>query len=38
MVKIRTVFNPDGLCNPEKMLPVGGHCVEVGLPTVRRAT
>jgi glycolate oxidase len=38
MVKVRTVFNPDGLCNPEKMLPVGGHCVEVGLPTLRRAT
>ena len=38
MTAIREVFNPTGRCNPEKMLPVGGHCAEVGLPTVRRAT
>lgn len=37
MAKVRSVFNPDNQCNPRKMLPAGGHCVEVGLPAVRRA-
>lgn len=37
MTEIREVFNPDGRCNPYKLLPVGGHCLEVGLPAVRRA-
>lgn len=41
MTAIRSVFNPLGHCNPHKLLPAGGHCVEVGLPAlpaVRRAT
>lgn len=38
MTRVREVFNPDGRCNPHKMLPSGGHCVEVGLPALRRAT
>lgn len=38
MARLRLVFNPDGLCNPHKMLPAGGHCVETGLAAVRRAT
>ena len=37
MEKIRTTFNPFGLCNPNKMLPTSGHCVESSLPAVRRA-
>ncbi|MGL4464376.1 MAG: FAD-linked oxidase C-terminal domain-containing protein, partial [Planctomycetia bacterium] len=37
MTSVREVFNPANRCNPSKMLPTGGHCVEVGLPTVRRA-
>ncbi|MDB5353263.1 MAG: FAD/FMN-dependent dehydrogenase [Planctomycetota bacterium] len=28
MVAIRTVFNPEGRCSPEKMLPGGGGCLE----------
>ncbi|MBL8822687.1 MAG: FAD-binding protein [Planctomycetia bacterium] len=28
MVKLRQAFNPTGLCNPGKMLPSGGSCVE----------
>jgi glycolate oxidase len=38
MAAVREVFNPTGRCNPAKMLPVGGHCVEVQLPALRRAT
>lgn len=38
MTALREVFNPHGRCNPQKMLPSGGHCVELGLPTTRRAT
>jgi glycolate oxidase len=38
MTAVREVFNPEGRCNPHKMLPAGGHCVEVGLPALRRAT
>lgn len=38
MTAVREVFNPKGQCNPHKMLPTGGHCVEVGLPALRRAT
>lgn len=37
MRAVREVFNPDGRCNPHKMLPMGGHCVESGLVAVRRA-
>ncbi len=28
MASVRTVFNPLGLCSPEKMLPGGGECIE----------
>ena len=28
MVALRQVFNPDGRCSPEKMLPGGGGCIE----------
>jgi glycolate oxidase len=28
MVALREVFNPDGRCSPQKMLPSGGGCVE----------
>jgi len=28
MAAIRDVFNPKGLCSPEKMLPGGGGCIE----------
>jgi glycolate oxidase len=28
MVAIRQTFNPDGLCNPSKMLPGGAGCIE----------
>jgi glycolate oxidase len=38
MTAIREVFNPVGLCNPGKMLPAGGHCVELNLPARRQAT
>jgi glycolate oxidase len=37
MAEIRSVFNPGGRCNPAKLLPSGGHCVETGLPAKRRA-
>lgn len=37
MTAIREVFNPHGRCNPAKMLPVGGHCLEVSLPAKRQA-
>jgi glycolate oxidase len=28
MTRLRVAFNPSGLCNPDKMLPSGGSCVE----------
>jgi glycolate oxidase len=28
MVSLRNTFNPDGLCSPSKMLPIGGGCIE----------
>jgi glycolate oxidase len=28
MVAIRATFNPDGRCNPSKMLPMGAGCIE----------
>jgi glycolate oxidase len=28
MVALRTAFNPDGLCSPSKMIPVGVGCLE----------
>jgi glycolate oxidase len=32
MVAIRQVFNPEGRCNPFKLLPMGGHCIEQKAP------
>ncbi|HET7152988.1 MAG TPA: FAD-linked oxidase C-terminal domain-containing protein [Candidatus Kapabacteria bacterium] len=29
MLNLRSVFNPDGLCNPGKIFPMGKNCVEV---------
>jgi len=29
MSKVRDVFNPDGLCNPGKVLPIGSRCIEI---------
>jgi glycolate oxidase len=28
MIALRSMFNPDGLCSPDKMLPGGGGCLE----------
>jgi glycolate oxidase len=28
MVRLRSAFNPDGLCSPQKMLPTAGACIE----------
>lgn len=32
MALIRSVFNPDGRCSPDKMLPGGGGCIERSSP------
>jgi glycolate oxidase len=32
MQKVRTVFNPQNLCNPGKVFPTPGRCIEVGRP------
>ena len=32
MVALRQTFNPDGLCNPSKMLPGGAGCIERSKP------
>ena len=32
MASIRDLFNPDGLCSPSKMLPMGGGCLEKKTP------
>jgi glycolate oxidase len=37
MSQLRAVFDPLGLCNPQKVLP-GSGCVELGLRASRRAT
>jgi glycolate oxidase len=28
MVRLRSAFNPDGICSPKKMLPTAGACIE----------
>jgi glycolate oxidase len=28
MIRLRSVFNPTGLCSPQKMLPTAGACIE----------
>jgi len=30
MERVRNVFNPDGLCNPGKVIPTRSSCAEVG--------
>ncbi len=30
MLRLKRVWNPDGLCNPDKIFPVAKSCVEVG--------
>jgi len=30
MLRLRRVFNPDNLCNPNKIFPSSSHCVETG--------
>jgi glycolate oxidase len=35
MADLRAVFNPDGLCNPNKIFPTDRHCVEVTRPRPR---
>jgi glycolate dehydrogenase FAD-linked subunit len=32
MQRVRTVFNPQNLCNPGKVFPMPGRCVELGPP------
>ena len=36
MVAIRNTFNPEGRCNPSKMLPGGAGCIERKTPGARR--
>jgi len=36
MRKVRDVFNPDNLCNPGKVFPTPGRCIEVGPPVTER--
>ena len=36
MVAIRNTFNPEGRCNPSKMLPGGAGCIERKTPGTRR--
>ena len=36
MGELRTAFNPDGLCNPKKVLPTGSRCIELA-PAGRQA-
>jgi glycolate oxidase len=35
MADLRAVFNPDGLCNPNKIFPTDRHCIEVKRPRPR---
>jgi glycolate oxidase len=28
MMRLRSAFNPDGRCSPQKMLPTAGACIE----------
>jgi glycolate oxidase len=36
MQKVRTVFNPQNLCNPGKVFPTPGRCVELGPPLTEK--
>lgn len=36
MLKVRAVFNPDNLCNPGKVFPTPGRCIEVGPPVTEK--
>jgi glycolate oxidase len=36
MQKVRTVFNPQNLCNPGKIFPTPGRCVELGPPVAEK--
>ncbi len=36
MQKVRAVFNPANLCNPGKIFPTPGRCVEVGPPVTEK--
>jgi glycolate oxidase len=36
MQKVRAVFNPQQLCNPGKVFPTPGRCVEMGLPVAEK--
>ena len=32
MTQLRSVFNPDNLCNPNKIIPTPGGCIDVTTP------
>lgn len=36
MLKVRQAFNPDNLCNPGKIFPTPGRCIEVGPPVTEK--
>jgi glycolate oxidase len=36
MLKVRAVFNPHDLCNPGKVFPTPGRCVELGPPVTEK--
>ena len=36
MRRLREVFNPRGLCNPGKVIPAPGRCVEPGAGSGRK--
>jgi glycolate oxidase len=36
MQKVREVFNPDNICNPGKVFPTPGRCVELGPPVTEK--
>jgi glycolate oxidase len=36
MQKVRSVFNPQNLCNPGKIFPTPGRCVELGPPVTEK--
>ena len=37
MVRLRSAFNPDNRCSPDKMLPTAGACIEASRPGRRAA-
>jgi glycolate oxidase len=36
MLKVRAVFNPQDLCNPGKVFPTPGRCIELGSPVTEK--